>query len=334
MAEVRRLMLVLQTTTVGGMESHCVDLAAEFARRSVRLQAVIPTAQVFDPLADRFRNAGADVRRMDTDGRNGRLTQVGQLFRLGIQMREFGPEVVHLQTGGATGGTAVVALARLAGAIAVVTEHDVPVERPARLARASRFWLDRWAHVLIAVSRRNAALRVARIRPSLERFAVVLNGVPIPEIETEARSTNRASVRNDYRVGPDRIVVGSVVRLADGKGLPELIRAFAIVNGTIGRSELILVGDGPLRAELEALVDSLGITDVVHFAGNQRQPGRFLDAFDIFVLAVPEGSMSIALLEAMARGVPSLITFCGPEEAIRPDETGVCGPPRLSISPS
>jgi len=78
---------------------------------------------------------------------------------------------------------------------------------------------------------------------------------------------------------------------------------------------------------LEALVDSLRVADVVHFAGNQRQPGRFLDAFDVFVLAVPEGSMSIALLEAMARGVASLITFCGPEEAIRPDETGVCGPP-------
>ena len=320
-------MFVLQTTTIGGMESHCVDLAAELSRRSVAIEAVVPAAKMFDALADRFHSAGAAVERIDTDGRDGRLKQVGRLLRLGIRMRKCRPDVVHLQTGGATGGTAVVALARLAGAVAVVTEHDVPVERPARLARASRFLLDRWAQVLIAVSRRNAALRVARIRPCIDRFAVVLNGVPIPEIDDRTRAENRASTRREHGIGLDRIVVGSVVRLAGGKGLPDLIRAFAAVHATSDSCELLLVGDGPLRGELEALVDSLRVADVVHFAGNQRQPGRFLDAFDVFVLAVPEGSMSIALLEAMARGVASLITFCGPEEAIRPDETGVCGPP-------
>jgi len=320
-------MFVLQTTAVGGMESHCVDLAGELARRSITVRAVVPSDDGFNALADRFRSANVQVDRIDTDGRNGRRSQVAQLFRLAIHMRTFAPDVVHLQTGGATGGTAVVALARLAGAAAVVTEHDVPIERPTQQARASRSLLDRWVNVLIAVSRRNAALRAARIRPSADRFAVVLNGVPIPEIGPEERRENRQTVRLEHGIPSDRVVLGSLVRLAEGKGLPELIRAFALVHASAGRCELLLVGDGPLRGELTELTKSLGVADMVHFAGNQRHPGKYLDAFDVFVLAVPEGSMSIALLEAMARGLPSLITFCGPEEAIRPDETGVCGPP-------
>jgi len=320
-------MFVLQTTAIGGMESHCVDLAGELTRRSIAVRAVVPTGDAFEPLADRFLAARVAVHRIDTDGRNGRRKQLAQLFKLARQIRTFAPDIVHLQTGGATGGTAVVALARLAGAAAVVTEHDVPVERPTRLARASRVLLDRWVNVLIAVSRRNAALRASRIPPRADRFAVVLNGVPIPEIAPEERRGNRDSVRLEYGIRADRVVLGSLVRLADGKGLPELIRAFALVHASSGSCELLLVGDGPLRRELQELTSSLGIAEVVHFAGNQRQPGRYLDAFDVFVLAVPEGSMSIALLEAMARGLPALITFCGPEEAIRPDETGVCAPP-------
>lgn len=320
-------MFVLQTTAIGGMESHVVDLAAELTRRAVLVRAVIPNAAAFDPLADRFQCVGAEVARLDTDARSGRRAQIGQLLRLGSRMTGWRPDVVHLHLGGATGGTAVVALARLARAVAVVTEHDVPSAHPTGLARASRLLLDRWTHVLIAISRRNAALRIARSRPALDRFAVVLNGVPIPYVDGDVRSRNRQEVRAEHRIGSDRIVVGCLVRLADGKGLSDLIRAFASVHSASGNCHLLLVGDGPLRSELESLADSLRIADVVHFAGNQRRPDRFLDAFDVFALAVPEGSGSIALLEAMARGVPSVITFGGPEEAIRPNESGVWGPP-------
>jgi glycosyltransferase involved in cell wall biosynthesis len=72
----------------------------------------------------------------------------------------------------------------------------------------------------------------------------------------------------------------------------------------------------------------LGIADRVIFAGHRDDPASFLDAMDLFVLPVPAGSMSIALLEAMARGLAPLITFCGPEEAVVAGESGYCAPPR------
>jgi len=121
-------------------------------------------------------------------------------------------------------------------------------------------------------------------------------------------------------------VVGSVVRLAPGKGLDDLIRAFAIARATVP-VRLLLVGDGPLRDELGQTALDLGVSEAVHFAGQRSEPGPFVDAMDVFVLAVPAGSMSIALLEAMARGAPPVITFCGPEEAVIDGETGLGAPP-------
>lgn len=324
---IQRVMFVLQTTTVGGMESHCIDLAGEYVRRGIAVLAVVPGATGFDLLEERFRAVGVGVHRMDTDARRGRVRQTEQLVRFVLGARSFHPDVVHVQTGGATGGTAIVAIARLIGAVAVITEHDVPDERPSLRVRTSRYALDRATHALIAVSRRNAGLRSSRIKPIEERFAVVLNGVPLPEVDEATQRENRVAVRAQFGIEERRVVLGSVVRLAEGKGLRDLLQAVALLSGTRSQCDLMLVGDGPLRAELEALCTTLGIADHVHFAGNQRQPGRFVDAFDAFVLAVPAGSMSIALLEAMARGVAPVITFCGPEEAVCAGETGLCAPP-------
>jgi glycosyltransferase involved in cell wall biosynthesis len=122
------------------------------------------------------------------------------------------------------------------------------------------------------------------------------------------------------------VMIGSVVRLVDGKGLDDLLRAFALL-GHDRTETLLLVGDGPLREQLEALSRELGIQDRVYFVGHHADPVPFLDAMDLFVLAVPSGSMSIALLEAMSRGVAPVITFCGPEEAVLPDVTGLEAPP-------
>jgi glycosyltransferase involved in cell wall biosynthesis len=190
------------------------------------------------------------------------------------------------------------------------------------MARAA---MDRLLHCLIAVSRRNGSLRRDRLRVRCRHFVAILNGVPITEQSPEEIASNRHGVRRQLGIAPDAVVVGSVVRLAAGKGLHDLLHAFAKIEEP--RAQLLLVGEGPLRPELEACATGLGVAGRVLFAGHQRAPGRYLDAMDMFVLAVPAGSMSIALLEAMARGLPSVITFCGPEEAVIDGRTGLCAPP-------
>lgn len=324
---IERIVLIVQSTSLGGMETHCVDLAAELLRRRLSVMGIIPEAAAHDELAERFLAVGAQVRRLDTDARRGRVAQARNWLRLAGILLRWRPHVVHLHTGGATGGLGAMLAARLLTIrAAVVTEHDVPTEAPGHRQRASRIVMDHCADAIVAVSRRNARVRIERIPPPRGRIVAILNGAPTVDVSPETRLQNRQRLRAQLNVGQDDLVIGSLVRLADGKGLHDLVRAFALARRG-GGTTLVLVGDGPLRSELGALADELGIGANVRFAGHQVKAAPFLDAMDVFALAVPVGSMSMALLEAMARGLPSVITYCGPEEPVINNQTGLCAPP-------
>jgi glycosyltransferase involved in cell wall biosynthesis len=324
---VRRVLYVLHPVAIGGMETLCVDVSAELIERDIQVCAVLPEPRTFDPLAERFAAAGASVRRIDTTPRYGRTGQIRRLMRFARLLREWRPDVIHLHTGGAAGGLAVVMVARAqSDATVVITEHDAPDKHPPRYHRLGRPILDRQLHALVSVSRRNAMLRRRRLGVGTARYATILNGVPLHTPSPVERAANRERIRGQLDLAPGTLVVGSLVRLASTKGLDDLLRAFAILRGQAS-VDLVVVGEGPLRPELERLARQLGVHGAVHLPGFFSDATPFLDAFDVFVLAVPSGSMSIALLEAMARGLPSVITFCGPEEAIIPERTGLCAPP-------
>jgi glycosyltransferase involved in cell wall biosynthesis len=334
-AEVKRVLLALQTVAIGGMETLCVDVAAELHRRGIDVAAVIPRNPPFDILQERFQAAGASVYRLNTDSRASRLVQLKDLVSFVRLLRRWRPDVVNLQTGGATGGLAAIALARLVTpATVVATEHDVPVRPRPSLRHASsrslswvvRALLDRLCHAVIAVSRRNAGLRRKWLDPGAHKLAVSLNGVPIQDTPPAVRLTQRRRVRRELAIDAGAPVIGTLCRLTDDKGLEDLLSAFALVRQA-HPCELVLVGDGPLRGELEQQAHRLGVSDGVHFAGYHADAKPYLSAFDIFVLPVPSGTMSIAVLEAMAHGLPPVITFCGPEEAVVPGWTGLCAAP-------
>lgn len=325
---IRRVALVLQSTALGGMETHCIELAGELTRGGLKVIAVIPEGRYYDELERRFTERRASVSRVTTDARAGRIAQLAGMVRLSALFFSWRPDVVHLHTGGATGGAATVLLARaLTGRATTVTEHDVPVENPGLNQRALRRLMDGFADSIVAVSRRNAFLRTKRLHTPHRKLAAVLNGVPTADIPDRwQRAANRRDLKAQLEIEAHRLVIGSLVRLADGKGLDDLIRAFAIVRAE-HECTLLLVGDGPLRPNLESLARELGVSQHVRFAGHQTEAARFLDAMDVFVLAVPAGSMSMALLEAMARGLPAVITYCGPEEPVIDGVTGLCAPP-------
>ena len=326
-SESARIMLVVATSAFGGMETHCIDLAAEFIRRGSRVAAIIPSSGDLGPLEARFRGAGAEVMQYNLDARQGRAAQIRDWPRLVRDVRAWRPDVVHVHSGGPSGGVALVAAARMASqSVVVLTEHNAPSERTPRAQRVFRRWMDRWSDAVIAVSRLNAEVRTRRIGSPRGKFVVVLNGVPVFDVSSELQCENRKRVRSQLAIDPSAVLVGSVVRLVDGKGLDDLLGAVSLVNRQLNAA-LLLVGSGPLQTELEALSTRLGIRERVYFSGHQDEPAPYVDALDVFVLPVPVGSMSIALLEAMSRGVASAITFCGPEGSSHSGkETGLCAP--------
>ena len=121
----------------------------------------------------------------------------------------------------------------------------------------------------------------------------IANGVPIPPTCWKRRA--------EWRDMPRAMFVG---RLAPEKGLDTLIDAWPLVRVKYPSARLTLIGEGPERAKLEARVKSLGLGQAVELPGACPDATAALREADLFVLPSREEGMSIALLEAMALGVP------------------------------
>ncbi len=145
------------------------------------------------------------------------------------------------------------------------------------------------------------------------KVCIIPNLVPNP--------TGNIVVRNPSH--PLRLI--AIGRLHSQKGFDLLLRAFAPLKKKHPKWRLIILGEGPLRPELQILLDRLGLLKSVDLPGFVKCPGDYLRASDLFVLSSRYEGFPNALCEAMANGLPVISTDCpsGPSEIIRDGIDGV-----------
>jgi glycosyltransferase involved in cell wall biosynthesis len=210
-------------------------------------------------------------------------------------------------------GATAVALSRRATPV-VWWQHMIP----------SGGWLDRVATALpaaaIGCSSRDSALAQRRLRPPRPAF-VVHPGV-------EIRSAPRPEDAVPRKGGP--WVVGLVGNLQPWKGQDRLLRAQALLRARGHDVSVLLVGgdvyasaDG-YRQSLRHLIRAHRLTDAVVFTGHVPDVGRYLDDMDVFVSAASGEPFGIALLEAMAHGLPVIaVADGGPAEIVVSEKSGL-----------
>lgn len=125
--------------------------------------------------------------------------------------------------------------------------------------------------------------------------------------------------------GPPLVVAAG--RLAPWKGFGDLIRALAIVNRT-RPARLLILGDGPLRSELQQLIDDLGIADRVEMPGYVENPLMYFRRAKVFALSSRVEGMPNVLIEAMMCGCTPVATDCptGPREVLQEGRFGYLVP--------
>jgi len=156
-----------------------------------------------------------------------------------------------------------------------------------------------------------------------DQFVIIHTGIDLRPFEVPV---NRADVRAEFNIPPDVRLMGTVARLVEQKAPTDFIRAAALVHARYPQAHFLWVGDGPLENEARALVQLLGLQDVFHFAGarNNREIPAILLSLDFFVLSSHWEGFSIAVLEAMAAGLPVVAPrVTGAAEAIVDGETGI-----------
>lgn len=137
-----------------------------------------------------------------------------------------------------------------------------------------------------------------------------------------------SKLRAEFGFSSEDVVIGSVGRLQSVKNHKLLIDAVKSLSGKFGNLKVLLVGDGPLRKELERYASSLGMQNAIIFAGYRSDIPAILSAMDIFALpSLAEGS-PIALLEAMAAKLPVIASAVGSiPKIIQNNVNGITVPP-------
>ena len=148
------------------------------------------------------------------------------------------------------------------------------------------------------------------------KIKTIYNGIDIDEIQN--LKNERISIYDKIFYNKDLIKFIIVGRLREEKRHNYLIRAFSKVKTHLPNSRLIIIGDGPLRKELEQLIEKLKLKNDVLLMGLRRNPYKYMANSDIFILSSRYESFPIVLLEALACGLPIISTDCktGPREIL------------------
>jgi len=153
------------------------------------------------------------------------------------------------------------------------------------------------------------------------RLHTVLNGVDLEQFRPRQ---DLNAVRQSIGIPLSSRVVGTVARLSPEKDQASLLAAFARIAPVNSDARLLLVGDGPLRAALEAQARELRITERTHFLGERKDVAELLGSMDVFCLPSLTEGTSLTLLEAMATGLPVVATSVGgTPEVVASDASGL-----------
>lgn len=158
------------------------------------------------------------------------------------------------------------------------------------------------------------------------RIKVIYNGINLQRLSSDPAKV--AQIRQGMGVPPNGMVVGIVARLTPAKGHVTFLQAALLISQVIPHTRFAIVGEGPLRANLENQAKELGVATRVTFHGVQRDVGSHISAFDVACLtSLDLEGCSNATLEAMALGKPVVTTDVGGNrELVEHGETGFLVP--------
>ena len=158
-----------------------------------------------------------------------------------------------------------------------------------------------------------------------ERLVVIRSAVDAGAFDTEP---DRAAFNDAFGLGDDYFVIGAAGQLIPRKGHRYLLQAIADLRDRYPNLRLVLFGEGYLNNQLRAQAASLGLGEVVQFAGFRNDLDDFLACFDLFAQPSLAEGLGVAALKASAAGVPVIgFSAGGMTEAVAHGETGILVPP-------
>jgi L-malate glycosyltransferase len=289
---------VFSTFAPGGPQVRTVTLLngmPEMARHSILAMDNVVSA------AERIASA-VDYRIIDAPAKTNPAAAVWVMRTI---IRSLDPDLVLTYNWGAIEAVLAARLAR----IPVVHAEDGFNADEAHTLKTRRILARRvllkCAYATVVPSKTLERIARERYRLSPEKVIFIPNGVDVERFQPRRNE----ALRIQLGIKPEDILFGYVGHLRPEKNVGLLIDALVHTNRE--DIKVLLVGDGPLRRELEQHTQAVGLRHRFIFAGAVKDTAPWYGAMDVFVLSSSTEQMPIALLEAMASGLPALCTNVG-----------------------
>lgn len=321
-----RVLHVITRLTLGGSSENTVASIVGLTRAGYDCALAVSFRESEGPVLDDARRRGVRLLDVPALGREvALLSDLAALLRLLRIIRAERPAIVHTHTSKA--GFIGRLAARLARVPAVIHQPHGHIFYGyygprltafyAALERRAAMWSDR----IITLTDRGIEEHLARSIGRREQFVTVPSGVDVDRLR--AAAPPRAEARRHLGLPPDAFVVAALGRFVSIKGFDLLVEALPAVVAGVGSARLLLIGDGPERAALEARAAALGVGGRLHITGAMTDVMPCLAAADVVAAPSRNEGMGRALVEAMALGIPVVGAAVGGIPAVIVD--GECG---------
>lgn len=308
-----RVLHIVLGLQIGGLERFVLDLV------SASEKAVVSTVLCLaDPETDPQIDGSLRIIRWNkASGLQPRLAlQIAKL------VRQEKIDIIHTHNPGP----------HLYGALAgVISRRPVVHSKHGRNypGNKRKVWLNRIASALsrriVAVSADARAVCMEIEKTPDHKVITILNGIDTNRYHPAAEK--KAGLRESWAIPSGTLLIGIVARLSSEKNHALLLEACALLKQRRLTFELAIIGDGPLRPELERMSRDLDLSSFVHFLGARADVALLLPMLDVFALSSTTEGISLTLLEAMSCGLPVVATAVGGNpEVVIDGETGFVVP--------
>jgi glycosyltransferase involved in cell wall biosynthesis len=298
-----RVLFVIRQLDYGGAERQLVELATRLPRD--RFDAMVCCLCPPGPLAVELEERGITV--VSTHKKLGALSTCS--WALLSLVREFRPAVLHSYLFSANWRS--LSVGRVAGVPLVVTSvRNVDIHTKKIFTLGERFFAGLNDCV---IANAEAVREYVSDKHGIPRskMHVIHNGVAMERVRPRREASGYATEAG---------VVGMIASLSVKKRHETFLRAARLVLESLPDTRFVVVGEGPLRQELESRAKELGISDAVCFRGSTEDVGRILAAIDVSVLTSVKEGCSNVILESMAAALPLVVTDAGGNRELVLDE--------------
>ncbi len=302
-----RVLHFIPAYGIGGMESLVMSIYQSIDRAQVQFDFLVET-QKWIPEFDAITALGGRVYQLN---RLNKRKPWQYIFQLKTFFKEKATHFQVLHCHNIERSIAVLYYAKKYGINCRIFHAHTDSVVDARFERLTKFIIRlnnkfSTAHLACSVSAGDFYFKKDNTR-----YNVLKNA-----INTDIFSFNpsiRQKVRADLNLN-GAFVIGHTGRLTYLKNHWKIIDVFKQVHKKNNKARLLLIGDGPLRSELEQRVENHELTDAVIFAGEQASVVEFLQCMDIFLLPSFAEGFCISLLEAQSVGLPCVVSDVIPKE--------------------